>query len=207
MKHIHVLNIGYPKCGTTWLWNALVANNSVANHPIKENYSLTTGTPVSDYCNQYTADITANFCTANIVLDRYVIKQLAQRPQIKASIILREPKQLLWSTYTFTEITDIDFVGWCYRMCDSKFFINAAQIIDRWQTDFGDRFKIFLYDELKHDNKQFYLNYCKQMGLSPGQAQMPNKTNVTRYKNEMPEIDQDLENLLKLQFEKLIGYK
>ena len=207
MKHQHILNIGYPKCGTTWLWDTLVSNNSIADHIEKENYSLITGTSVAEYCNQYTADTTANFCTGNIVLDRYVIDQLAQLPQMRASIIIRDPIQLLWSVYSYHKISHTDFVSWCYVMCDSKWFINPAQIIGRWQNSFGDRFKIFWYDDLKQDNQQFYLDYCQTMNIDPKHARMLSKTNVTRYTNDMPEVDQDIVDLLKSKFTELMVYR
>lgn len=207
MKHTHILNIGYPKCGTTWLWNTLLENNSIAYHHEKENISLFTGTPVVDYCNQYAADVTANFCTGNIALDRYVIKQLAQVPQIRVSIILRDPTQLLWSTYNFLKISNFDFDEWCYQMIDTKWFINSAQIISRWQHSFDNRFNVFWYDDLKRDNKKFYYDYCQVMELDPGPAIILPKNNVTAYKGNIPELDQDLVDLLKLQFMKLMIYK
>ena len=207
MNLTHILNIGYPKCGTTWLWDTLVSNKSIANHSEKENYALIEGTSVVNYCKQYTADVTGNFCPSNIALDRYVIEQLAHLPQMKASIILREPTQLLWSLYTFLKINDIEFVEWCYRMCDTKWFIDPARIVGRWQHSFGDRFKIFWYDDLTQNNQQFYINYCRTMGLDPGPAQMLDKINVTYYKDKMPELDQDLANLLQLKFKELMVYK
>lgn len=207
MKQLHILNIGFPKCGTTWLWNTLVKNNSILTHPIKENRSLQTGTPVSEYYKQYNGNITANFDTSAFKLDRYVIKQLSDNPAVRVSIILREPVELLWSLYSFLKIDTVDFATYCYQMHDTKWFTHTSLIIDRWKTLFGDRFHIFWYQDLVNDNLKFYLDYCKIMELDPGKAVMPGRINVTDYEKSIPAIDKDLKVLLQNEFEKISIYK
>lgn len=207
MKKIHVLNIGYPKCGTTWLWDTLVKNNSISDFWIKENNCLISGTPVAAYCQQYIKDVSANFSVANLALDRYVIQQLSDRPQMVVSIIIREPVELLWSLYNYTKVPDIDFSGFCYRMYDSKWWTRPSLIIERWKKSFGDRFNVFWYDDLKSNNLQFYKNYCRLMGLQANNAEMLKKINITDYKNPMPPIDQDIEDLLKIESQKVLAYR
>lgn len=210
MKKIHLLNIGYPKCGTTWLWSNLVRTNSIANFMIKENNCLITGTPVSQYCqqyDQYTEGVTANFSVTNITLDQYVIEQLSQHPQIVVSIILREPIQLLWSLYNFTKVQDIDFNGYCYRMYDGKWFAQPSVIVKRWRKFFGNRFNIFWYDDLKTDNLKFFHNYCNTMNLTPNDAKILKEVNITSYNNTLPEIDQDMYDLLQIESKQLLQYK
>lgn len=207
MNKIHVMNIGYPKCGTTWLWDTLVQNQSITDFPIKENNSLITGCSVTEYCQQYTSDVSANFSTANMVLDQYVIEQLAHCERIYVSIILRSPIELLWSLYNFLKINDVDFCGFCYRQYDAKWQVFPSVIIERWQKYFGTRFKIFWYSDLQKDNLKFYINYCNTMGLDSTNAVMPDKINVTTYQQSIPKIDQDIESLLSIEDKKMNMYK
>lgn len=209
MNQSHIINIGYPKCGTTWLWEMLEKNSSIAYHPVKENHCLITGTSVVEYCNQYSHDVTANFSTALISVDQYVIEQLASIPQMKASMILRNHTDLFWSLYTFTQVEKfrgIDFQTWCYQTYDTKMF-STSLVISRWKKHFGDRFKIFWYDDLKKNNLEFYLDYCNKMQLNPGNSLLSKPVNVTTYTRPMPCLDKDLVDLLKLEDKKLESYK
>lgn len=203
MKHCHILNVGYPKCGTTWLWDTLVENQSIQGNHIKENHSLCTGVTVDDYCQQYKENTTANFCPNNMILDRYVIEQLSKQPQISASIILREPVALIWSMYNFRNVTHVDFATYCYQLYDAKWFTHMSLVIDRWKEYFLDRFHIFWYDDLKSNNLEFYSNYCQIMGLDPGSRQMLQSVNTTNYASAMPDIDRDLVELLTDEFKKV----
>ena len=40
MKNNHILNIGYPKCGTTWCWELLAQQPWFSIPREKENYDL-----------------------------------------------------------------------------------------------------------------------------------------------------------------------
>jgi hypothetical protein len=210
MKQSHIINIGYPKCGTTWLWKMLEKNRSIAYHPIKENNCLITGTPVVEYCNQYSQDVTANFSTSLSLLDQYVIEQLSDRPQIKASIILRNHIDLLWSLYTFHQVKKskgIDFQTYCYQIYDTKMLTHTSLVIQRWKKHFGDRFKIFWYNDLKKNNLEFYLDYCNQMQLDPGHAILSEQVKITEYTKSMPSLDQDLIYLLNYEDKKIESYR
>ena len=207
MKTNHILNIGYPKSGTTWLWHTLVKNKSIPPDLIKENTCLITGTPVTDYFKLYTEDVTANFNPSNIILDQYIIEQLSQNPNIRVSVILRHPVELLWSLYNFLKISNVDFKTYCYQMYDAKWITSTNKIIDRWKNYFGNRFEIFWYDDLLKDNVKFYLDYCKTMHLDPGPATMIDKMNITFYKNIMPPLDKDILDLLDLEYKNILRYK
>jgi hypothetical protein len=210
MKQSHVINIGYPKCGTTWLWKMLEKNRSIAYHPIKENNCLITGTPVDEYCDQYSHDVTANFSVMLAFADQYIIEQLSNIPQVKASIILRNHIDLLWSLYTFHQVEkfkDLDFQTYCYQIYDTKMLTRTSLVIQRWKQYFGDRFNIFWYDDLKKNNLEFYLDYCDKMQLDPGHAELSEQIKVTNYTKPMPSLDQDLIDLLKSEDKKLESYK
>jgi hypothetical protein len=193
MKTVHLLNIGYPKCGTTWLWDTLVYNSIFSDSGIKENNNLLIGQSIDEYQQEYIKfNCSANFSTSLIKAERYVIKQLSEISNVKVSIILRNPPELMWSYYNFLNITHTTFNSFCHEIYDQGWFLNYSLIIDRWQTFFKDRFFIFYYEELK-DNINFLNNYCKTMGFSATNLQVLAPTNTTNYRNlRRPELDNQM---------------
>jgi hypothetical protein len=163
MKTVHLLNIGYPKCGTSWLWDTLVYNSIFSDSGIKENTNLLIGQSINEYQQEYIKfNCSANFSTNLIRAEQYIIKQLSEIPNVKVSIILRNPSELMWSYYNFQNVTHTTFNNFCHEIYNQGWFLNYSLIIDRWQTFFKDRFFIFYYEELK-DNTNFLTNYCKTM--------------------------------------------
>ena len=79
-------------------------------------------------------------------------------------------------------------------------------IINRWQQEFGDRFKIFIYSDLRKDNRQFFIDYCNRMGLDQGPTIVPPPVNLTTYSGSIPIIDDDMQGLLDLEIKKLGKY-
>lgn len=204
MKKAHILNIGFPKCSTMWLWKTLIHNNSVSRQQDKENNSLIRGVAFEEYCKQYTDDVTANFCPMMIAVDRYIIKQLASVPQVRPSIIIRDPIFMLWSMYNFLHegtvyysmksINPSNFENFCYTMYDSKWFVSLELVVNRWRSEFGDRLQIFMYDDLKKDNHAFFQDYCARMGIDPGPGLLLPPDNMIDFQenNSFSDIDRDL---------------
>lgn len=205
MKKLHVLNIGYPKTSTTWLWHMLTENNIMALHPYKENHKLIFGQSIDEYKKEYSyADITGNSCTAMLAIDRYVIKQLFEIDTVRASLIIRNPFEMLWSYYNWAGITIEDFETHCYNLYDQGWLLQPSKIVTRWKTIFGEeRFKLFFYDDCLHDSENFFKNYCNQMTIPLGEYQILRATNRTNYSTTMPKLSKDLVKLINHEIELL----
>jgi hypothetical protein len=206
MKITHILNIGYPKCGTTWLWELLDQQSWFTSAVEKENTKLMTGVVASDYVKPYTDyDITANFAPGNFALDRYIIKQLSELPTVQISIILRNPYDLYWSLYNFlpnsTEMTYDNFVN---NLSNQSWFTRPAHVIKRWQQFFGkDQFCIFFYDDLKKSPLDFFGNYCKHMRLPDPVAMDLVPKNITQYTHTDMELNSDLTTKINQEIDNL----
>jgi hypothetical protein len=139
-----------------------------------------------------------------IAVDRYIIKQLASVPQVRPSIIIRDPIFMLWSMYNFLHegtvyysmksINPSNFENFCYTMYDSKWFVSLELVVNRWRSEFGDRLQIFMYDDLKKDNHAFFQDYCARMGIDPGPGLLLPPDNMIDFQenNSFSDIDRDL---------------
>jgi hypothetical protein len=202
----HILNIGYPKCGTTWCWKLLTQQTWFNIVREKENNDLLIGTTVADYEKSYiNSEITANFSPANVALDRYIIKQLSELPTTKVSMILRNPFDLYWSLYNFLS----DSHGLTYNdslsdLINQSWFHRPAHIINRWQQFFGkERFQIFFYDEIQKDCSNFFNNYCKKMQLPDPFILDSSPANITQYTHKIREINPELVKIINQEIDNL----
>jgi len=209
MRINHILNIGYPKCGTTWCWTLLTQQTWFTNPGDKENNDLIERVTVADYTKIYIdSNITANFSTANFTLDRYIIKQLSELPTTTASIILRNPFDLYWSLYNFMpNPLNTPYNTFVNNLIKQSWFHRPAHIINRWQQFFEkDRFCIFFYDDLQKNSSDFFNNYCKQMRLPTPTILDTSLVNVTEYKNTSKELHPDLVTLINQEIDNLQVY-
>ena len=209
MRINHILNIGYPKCGTTWCWAVLTQQTWFTNPGDKENNELIERVAVADYTKIYIdSNITANFSTANFALDRYIIKQLSELPTTTASIILRNPFDLYWSLYNFMpNPLNTPYNTFVNNLINQSWFHRPAHIINRWQQFFEkDRFCIFFYDDLQKNSSDFFNNYCKQMQLPTPTILDTSLVNVTEYKNTSKELHPDLVTLINQEIDNLQVY-
>ena len=204
MNTTHILNIGYPKCGTTWCWNVLTQQTWFTATREKENVDLMTGTTVEDYIKSYRdSEITANFAPSNFALDRYVIKQLSKISTTQVSIILRNPFDLYWSLYNFLP-NDKIYSDYVYNLITQNWFHSSLHIITRWQQFFGkDRFHIFFYDDIQKNNFNFFNNYCKQMQLPDPVILDASLVNVTQYTHEFTKLHPELVTLINQEIDNL----
>lgn len=209
MRINHILNIGYPKCGTTWCWTLLTQQTWFTNPGDKENNDLIERVTVADYTKIYIdSNITANFSTANFTLDRYIIKQLSELPTTTASIILRNPFDLYRSLYNFMpNPLNTPYNTFVNNLIKQSWFHRPAHIINRWQQFFEkDRFCIFFYDDLQKNSSDFFNNYCKQMRLPTPTILDTSLVNVTEYKNTSKELHPDLVTLINQEIDNLQVY-
>lgn len=198
MKKLHVLNIGYPKASTSWLWHTLTENKIMSLHPYKENYKLFLGQSIEEYKQEYSyADITGNSCPAMLAIDRYVIQQLAEIDTVRASLVIRNPFEMMWSYYNRNKIAVEDFETHCYNLYDQGWLLQPGKIVTRWRNVFGnDRFKLFFFDDCQQDPSKFFRDYCDQMTIPLGDYKHINATNRTGYTAPMPELSKDLVALI-----------
>lgn len=195
MQHKHVLNIGYPKCATTWLWDQLASQSWFSSTREKENYDLIRGVSVKNYVEEYSKlKITGNFCPLYHALDRYIIDQLSGNKNIIASMILRNPFDLYWSLYNFlNKDSNITYSAYVRRLIDQQWFNQFYKIIDRWQTYFSpDQFFVFSYDDIAINQEEFLINYCNTLELPIINTSNKIKSNVTRYRYSNNLLDDDL---------------
>jgi hypothetical protein len=204
----HVLNIGYPKCGTTWCWELLTQQTWFTVIREKENHDLIKGITVEEYVKSYKGEITANFDPANFALDRYVIKQLSEFPNMQVSMILRNPFDLYWSLDNC--LAHIDHDNWnstVNNLIDQSWFHRPAHIINRWQHFFGkDRFHTFFYDDIQKNNFDFFENYCKQMQLPDPVILDASPVNVTQYTHKLTNLHSKLVTLINQEIDNLQKY-
>jgi len=200
MKVKHILNVGYPKSGTSWCWSMLEQQSWFSVTPYisdpvmigsKENYALLLGEPVRDYVKRYNAlDITANFCPAMLSIDRIVIAQLEKVETIMAGIILRNPFEVYWSLYNFLpKKTQANFDSGTLQLIEQGHFNRMHLIVKRWTQIFtSDRFKVFYYDDLQRDSLQFFNTFCSNFNLPEPRFLDTAPNNVTKYTH----VDQTL---------------
>ena len=206
MKNNHILNIGYPKCGTTWCWKLLTQQSWFEAPREKENSDLVNGITVAEYTNSYqNYDITANFSTKNFALDRYIIKQLSELPTINVSILLRNPFELQWSLYNFIpNNANMDYNSSFVNLIDQSWFTRTSHIINRWQQHFDPtRFHIFFYDDIKENNDNFFNNYCRLMKLPEPIIKDSRPVNTTEYKHTIKNLDPGVVSMINQEIEKL----
>jgi hypothetical protein len=211
MKKAHIINIGYPKCGTTWCWESLRKQHWFDAPREKENNDLLVGTPMIDYINAYSKyDITANFSPALVHVDRYLIKQLSEIPTVQISIILRNIFDIFYSHYTFLLSQSVadnlpcSYNQYTQNIIDQGWFHRASHLIQRWQKYFQpERFHVFYYSQIQKDNAQFFKQYCKQLKL-PTPNDVENKiVNKTQYTNNAPILDQSLVKVINHEIDNL----
>jgi hypothetical protein len=206
MKNNHILNIGYPKCGTTWCWEVLTQQSWFSAPREKENTDLITGVTVAEYINSYQHyDITANFGTVNFALDRYVIKQLSELPTVTVSLILRNPFDLQWSMYNFMpNDANTNYNSNFVNLINQSWFTRTSHIIKRWQQYFDStRFHIFFYDDIKENCNLFFDKYCHLMNLPNPIIQDAKPVNKTRYVYTQNSLDPSVVAIINQEIENL----
>jgi hypothetical protein len=182
MKSRHILNIGYPKCGTSWCWNMLENQPWFSTPREKENLDLQKGMVVNDYLQYYQeCDFSANFTPGNFALDRFIIQQLSEHPTVGTSIILRNPFEIYWSLYNFMPHSFNSYNAYVDNLITQGWFNQTSLIITRWRHFFESRFQIFYYENIKQDSNKFFDDYCCRMQLPDPVVLDSSLVNVTKY--------------------------
>lgn len=185
MKLAHAMNIGYPKCATTWLWKNIELQPWFSNPVEKENKRLILGCQsVNEYITSYRDfNITANFATNMFSADRYLIQQLSTISTARISIILRNPYDIYWSLFNFVKHNAKTFEEYVNRLTSGGWFNRADKILSRWRCVFGHaNVHVFFYDDISIDSSKFFVNYCSEVGLPVPSKFTDAKINVTTYR-------------------------
>lgn len=205
MNKIHVLNIGYPKCGTTWLWQNLKIQPWFSCPTEKENKKLISGNQlITEYVRDYNNfDITANFATNMFSADRYLIQQLQEIGSTRVSIVYRNPYDLYWSMFNFVRHDAQSFNEYVSRLLSGGWFNRFDQILLRWQQVFPD-VHVFFYDDIVANQGYFLSDYCHRLGLPACVTSSEDRINVTRYtKTDFCDLSVETCNSINDSIEKL----
>jgi len=188
VKKQHIINIGYPKAGSSWLWTNLIKQRWFDQSGCdKENAWLINGKGIEEYINQYSQfNYSANFNPAMFAIDRYLIEQLPDIATVRATIIIRDPVDMLWSLYNFTNSSG-DFNSAVPIMMEHG--NHPGLIVRRWKEFFKDRFATFLYDELS--DTDFINRYSTHFDLPAPIKVDKTPINVTLYKSRRPKLSKD----------------
>lgn len=152
MINKHIVNIGYPRSGTTWLWE----NANFEPKLDKENAILTTSLDFDHYVKYYKQyQISANFQPNLWCVDREII-QFVQQHSTHITLIVRNP-------FDFVE----RYFDWIYRDQNIKTltdyivyngFVNYRDVVDRWSSN-ATKFKVFFFDDLTSHPEKFFKQY------------------------------------------------
>lgn len=197
----HIINIGLPRCGTTWLWRHI---SRLLNYhePVKENFILHDTANINEYRRYYqNCTVSFNFNPNLYILDRDLIKKL-DLVATQVSIILRNPYDQLQSYKNLVGgAPNQNFVDWSSEQGITRY----ADIINRWQQNLSKPIKIFLFDDLIENPKLFlenYLRFCDVEFMIDDQFDYAKPINKSQSnhaimfdKDQISRINQEINNL------------
>ena len=176
MKKLHLLNIGFPKTGTTWLFRQIEKQSWFDQKNItKEINLIEKDQSFNQYISKYNNyNYTANFNPNLYMLGSSHVKLLHKIRSSSVSITLRNPFEQLVSYYYFSKLSGHgspipyenkkDLFQWTDDFLETKSLSNYSKIIDRWMQYFSN-LKIFLYDDLRDNPIAFFEKYSNEMNL------------------------------------------
>lgn len=166
MKKIHLLNIGFPRCGTSWLWANLNKHPGINFHSfVKENDFFFNDKNFINYQDQFLPyEISANFNPNLWMIDQELIKFLGNYAT-HVSIILRNPYSFAERYYDFIKHNQShnEFIEW---LLFNRFF-DYSNIVRRWTNNLPSNtiFKIFYFDDLEHNPTDFLSKYFEFINI------------------------------------------
>lgn len=148
----HIVNIGFPKTGTDWLWS----HAGFGPLSAKENRILMQELDFDKYIKHYSQyRVSANFQTNLWHVDREIINFVHQHAT-HITIILRNPFDFVQS-----------YFDWIYVGQEPQSLLNHIvysgfmqyrDIVDRWNTN-DNRFQMFFFDDLENNPFKFFQDY------------------------------------------------
>ena len=201
MKQLHLLHIGLPKSGTTWLWHKIKYN--IDSTLDKEIHFFNTELDVKMYYDLYSMyNISANFPTNFFTIDQFLIKQLSLiSKNIKCSISLRSPMSFACSYYNFIKF-DKGVDEFSTYFFDTQLYDYYSYII-RWKKFFPD-LHILFFDDLINNPKLYYKDYCNFTGLVYNNKQdFTKKINAQKNYNTSITFNKEQTNIINCSTKKL----
>jgi hypothetical protein len=148
----HIVNIGQPRAGTTWLWKCAKFDPELD----KENDILMESLDFDQYVRYYKQyQVSANFQTNLWCVDQAII-QFVQQHATHISFIIRNP-------FDFVE----RYFDWIYQEQNtdtltqylvSSGYVNYYDIVTRWAAG-AKKFQIFFFEDLERDPTVFFKEY------------------------------------------------
>lgn len=160
----HIVNIGFPRTGSTWLWNC--AGFEPSNN--KENDILTTSLDFDKYINYYKQyQVSANFFVSLWMVDREIIK-FVQQHATHISLVVRNPYNFIERFFDWIDWTNLIDCGQDQKTTINYLvtsgYIKYRDIVDRWSTTDAN-FKVFFFEDLENNPYKFfkqYMEFCQE---------------------------------------------
>jgi hypothetical protein len=169
----HIVNIGFPRCGTTWLWH----HAKFEPFDDKENQILMTSLDFDQYVNYYKKfRVSANFQTNLWHVDREIINFIHQHAT-HISIIVRNPYDFVARYYDWIQTSQCQSELVQYII--SAGYVRYSDIIARWRSD-SLKFQIFFFEDIESDPEKFlndYLKFCNLPVVKNNQIDYNKKKN------------------------------
>lgn len=156
MLEKHIIHIGLPRCGSTWLWkNIFPSLDQTMRFADKENKILFNSADINKYYAHYKKyQISANMNPNIWMMDQSIIQSL-NRYATHVSCTLRNPFQFVERYYNFlspTHINSSEFVNFVIM----QGMLQYSKIYNRWHANFHKKIKFFLFEKLENDSEQFF---------------------------------------------------
>lgn len=142
-----------------------------------------------------TGDITPAYSTLDDRGVQFAFRVL--RPDCRLFMILRNPIERAWSGLKLTYRAQSDEVGELDVERMSRTFDHPTHrlrsdyvgAVRRWSGAFGERFRTFLYEDLKEDPHSFLVRIQEHLGLEPfvDEGRLGQRSNADRRRVGMPE--------------------
>jgi hypothetical protein len=201
MKKTHYQNIGFPKCGTSWLFGRL-GNMFGITKLEKENKWQEAATTDEQFETEYLArynkfEVTFNLNTQTYSLPVERIKKIHEYTT-HLTMIIRNPWQLMESWYNYAIIpfgNEPEYI----ESLDSNPMFNFCSVYEKWSSASAIPVKIMFYDDLKETPIGFVKEICEYIGIHYVQsksiesiARWYEQVNETKYVKKLPRPNEKL---------------
>jgi hypothetical protein len=148
----HIVNIGFPRTGTTWLWKCAGFEPKFD----KENNILTNSLDFDRYIDYYKKyQISANFQPSLWCVDKEIIEFVHQYAT-HITCIVRNPFDFVERYFDWIRKDQDHDVLTQYLV--SSGYVNYRGVVDRWASG-PARFRVFFFEDLEQNPAIFFKEY------------------------------------------------